>query len=302
MVRPFDVVCIGHATLDHIVLVEGPLPRDGRVYAGDFSEAGGGPAATAAVTLARLGRRVAMVGAVGADVTGHRIREALADTGVDVGNLELLPGVRSPTSVILVDGRAGTRTILAYLGTGGPLRLPDAALAAARSARWVHVDHRGYEAVSAARTGIDPALLSIDAGHPRWPIDLHGVALFAPSIAFLRDRYPGQTRARAMRAALAEGARAVVVTDGARGSWARTADGAWHADALAVAAVSTLGAGDVFHGALLDGMLDGLEWPAALRRASVAAALSCRSLDGRSAIPDASELERAMAGGSDAAP
>ena len=302
MAKPFDVVCIGHATLDHLVRVKGPLPRDGRVYADDFIEAGGGPAATAAVTLARLGRRVAMVGAVGADTTGHRIREGLADTGVDVTHLELQPGVRSPTSVVLVDGRAGTRTILAYLGTGGPLRLPGAALEAARSATWVHVDRLGYEAVSSARGAIDPALLSIDAGHPRWSVDLDGVGLFAPSIAFLRDRYPGRTRDRALRAALAEGVRAVVVTDGARGSWARTADGAWHAEAHQVDAVSTLGAGDVFHGALLDGRLDGRDWPDALRRASVAASLSCRALDGRSAIPDAIELDDAMADGPDEAP
>ncbi len=302
MVKPFDVVCIGHATLDHLVLVEGPLPRDGRVYVDRFLEAGGGPAATAAVTLARLGRRVAMVGAVGADATGHRIRDGLADAGVDVGHLELQPGVRSPTSVVLVDGRAGTRTILAYLGTGGPLRLPGAALMAARSATWVHVDRLGYEAVSSARAMIRPALLSIDAGHPRWSVDLHDVGLFASSIAFLRDRYPGQTRARAMQAALAEGARAVVVTDGAHGSWARTAGGAWHAKAHEIDAVSTLGAGDVFHGALLDGRLLGLDWPAALRRASVAAALACRALDGRSAIPDATELEHAIAEKPDAAP
>jgi sugar/nucleoside kinase (ribokinase family) len=59
--------------------------------------------------------------------------------------------------------------------------------------------------------------------------------------------------------------------------------------------VSTLGAGDVFHGALLASLLDGSPLPDALQRAVVAAALSCRALDGRGAIPDASELDAAVA-------
>ena len=54
--------------------------------------------------------------------------------------------------------------------------------------------------------------------------------------------------------------------------------------------VSTLGAGDVFHGALLAAFVRGLELREALRAANRCAALSCRALDGRSAIPDWEEL------------
>ena len=49
--------------------------------------------------------------------------------------------------------------------------------------------------------------------------------------------------------------------------------------------VSTLGAGDVFHGALLAAFAHGLELRDALTVANRTAALSCRALDGRSAIP-----------------
>ena len=54
--------------------------------------------------------------------------------------------------------------------------------------------------------------------------------------------------------------------------------------------VSTLGAGDVFHGALLAAFVRGLDLLAALEQANAAAALSCRALDGRSAIPTWEEL------------
>ena len=54
--------------------------------------------------------------------------------------------------------------------------------------------------------------------------------------------------------------------------------------------VSTLGAGDVFHGALLACLDRGLPLRDALVRANACAALSCRALDGRSAIPTIAEV------------
>jgi sugar/nucleoside kinase (ribokinase family) len=45
------VVCVGLATRDTIVLVPAFPQPDGRVVARDLAVAGGGPAATAAVTL-----------------------------------------------------------------------------------------------------------------------------------------------------------------------------------------------------------------------------------------------------------
>ena len=63
-----------------------------------------------------------------------------------------------------------------------------------------------------------------------------------------------------------------------------------------VEVVSTLGAGDVFHGALLACLARGLAARATrCVRANACAALSCRALDGRSAIPTWDELERSIA-------
>jgi bifunctional ADP-heptose synthase (sugar kinase/adenylyltransferase) len=56
----------------------------------------------------------------------------------------------------------------------------------------------------------------------------------------------------------------------------------------------TLGAGDVFHGALVAALVREMPLPEALAYANAAAALSCRGLDGRSGIPDDAET-RALA-------
>jgi sulfofructose kinase len=266
------VVCVGLATLDTIAAVLRHPEADERVVASELVVAGGGPAATAAVTLARLGVATAFVGAVGDDEAGLAIREGLAAEGIDVSELGVRPGARSPQSVVLVSGQS--RAIAAHSGTVGPLELTERALALCREADWVHVDHVGYPARPPARR------LSVDGGNPIAGLDLAGVALYAPTEAMLESRFGTAADA------LAAGAGLVVVTRGARGALAYTVEG----DVLEVPSppidvVSTLGAGDVFHGALLAGLIHERPLRDALELACECAALSCRALDGRSAVP-----------------
>jgi sugar/nucleoside kinase (ribokinase family) len=266
------IACVGLATRDTILRVpEHPSP-DGRVVADDLVVAGGGPAATAAVTLARLGVDAAFFGAVGDDEAGAFVRDGLAAEGVDVAGLAVVAGARTPQSVILV-GPRGERSIVHRPGS--------AEFGAVEPhAEWVHVDHVGF--------GRARGRLSVDGGNPIEALDLHGVALYAPTEERLRADFGDA------QAALAAGAEAVVVTRGAGGSYAVTQDGRVDAAGVPCDPVSTLGAGDVFHGALLAYLVRGAPLEDALRAANTAASLSCRALDGRSAIPTLDELEVAL--------
>ncbi|HSL63921.1 MAG TPA: PfkB family carbohydrate kinase [Gaiellaceae bacterium] len=275
------VVCVGLATLDHIAAVSRQPAPDELVFATDFAVAGGGPAATAAVTLARLGVETAFVGAVGDDDVGAVIRDGLAREGVDVSELRVVPGARSPQSAIFVGG--GLRTIAAFRGGGlPPLELSPRARDLCLAAAWVHVDQTGYGAAVPLRGRIR---LSVDGGNPIDGLDLRDVALYAPTESALRDGFGGPA------AALEAGAELVVVTRGAEGSVAYGRGGeVVEAPGETVAVVSTLGAGDVFHGALLARLVAGAALPDALTFANRCAARSCRALDGRSGIPTAAEL------------
>ena len=71
------VVCVGLATRDTILAVPRHPAADELVFASDAAVAGGGPAATAAVALARLGVPSYFVGAVGDDEAGAFIRAGL---------------------------------------------------------------------------------------------------------------------------------------------------------------------------------------------------------------------------------
>ena len=272
-----DVVCVGLATRDTILAVPRHPGADELVLATDVAVAGGGPAATAAVALARLGIATAFVGAVGDDETGVFIRDGLEAEGVDVSELAVVPGRRSPESAIYVG--PGTRAIAAFRGDMGPLRLSERAERLCREAAWVHVDQTGFGSVPR------DVRLSIDAGNQIDDLDVDGVALYGPTEAALERDFGSAD------AALAAGAQLVVVTRGAQGCTAYSAEGAVEAPATPVQdPVSTLGAGDVFHGALLAALIRELPVADALAFANRAAALSCRALDGRSAIPTLEEV------------
>lgn len=287
--KTFEIVCVGLATSDLVVeLPYWPEP-DGRLEVDGLHRSGGGPAATAAVAAARLGRSVAMCGAIGADEIGTTVRQALAGEGVDVSFLVRRPG-DTPESVILLDASRATRTILHAPGATLDGLAPPAR-AAANAAAWVHVDHAGWPL---ARE-LDRSKLSVDGGNPIDGLELEGMGLYAPTAAALRDRYPGLPLGAALTAALDEGVRRVAVTLGADGALAADSSGAWRVGPATTEVRSTLGAGDVFHGALLAAMVAGRELPDALRTATLAAGLSCRGLDGREAIPDAAELDDHLA-------
>jgi sugar/nucleoside kinase (ribokinase family) len=273
------VVCVGYATLDTILAIPGHPDSDDRVVASALEFAGGGAAATAAVALARLDVPVSFVGAIGDDDAGAFIREGLERERVDVSELRVVPGARSPQSTILVEG--ANRTIISFAGTVPQLELSAGARELCRAAEWVHVDHAGY----AAARALDGLRLSIDGGNPIPGLDLRGVALYAPTERALEAHFGDAG------AALDAGAELVVVTRGGEGSYSVAKDTEpVFAPAYPVDVLSTLGAGDVFHGALLAQLVSDVPLPEALATANRCAALSCRGLDGRSAIPTAQEL------------
>ena len=120
------IVCVGLATCDTIYAVPHHPAPDERVVATERVVAGGGPAATAAVTIARLGVDVRFVGVIDGELEGvETVRR---------------PG-RMVESTILVEGDG--RTIVTE--DAEPF---DVAPKVLEGAEWVHVDHVGYHAIT----------------------------------------------------------------------------------------------------------------------------------------------------------
>jgi len=288
------VICLGHTTLDAIWTVDALPHRAGKTRADSYASQGGGMAATAAVTAARLGAFAQFWGRAGDDPAAAAMRDELGACGVDVTNFRVFEGAPSSVSAVIVDA-AGERMIVNFRGgpfprDAGwlPLREVDDAHAVLGDPRWPE----GALALFAqARSAGVPTLLDGDVAEPGvfdalLPLVDYAVFSSEGLASCLGQPLDALEVEAGLRAARARGCRVAAVTLGARGvTWD---DGmvVRHLPAFAVDVVDTNGAGDVFHGALAFAL--GACWPLgdALRFASAAAALKCSRGAGRAAIPD----------------
>jgi len=279
-----QVVFVGTAALDSIALVEELPGEDARVEALDLAIVGGGNASTAAVACARLGVDVEFAGVVGDDEYGTRVIAQLDSEGVGTRHVIVDPDATTPCSLVLVSRASGKRAIVTRPATRSP--------GVPTGFDWVHVDKSGYPGLraNAARS----SKISVDDGNEIPGIELAAMTLYVPTLTVLRGRFPGLSIPGALTAAREAGASTVVATAGSQGAYGADASGLYFVPGVRVPVVSTLGAGDVFHGALLAATVLGLALPEAIRLANVTAAMSCRALDGRSGIPTLSEVEAAL--------
>jgi sulfofructose kinase len=286
-----QAVCVGVITIDTIALVDQYPGEDERVIAEEISRAGGGPAAVAAVALSRLGVKSAIVGTIGDDADGKEVLRIFAKEGVDTSGISI-GSTATAGSVIVASKEHSARAI----STRQPVvqaPINDAAKKLIAQAQWIHVDHVGItrlEEIGVSR-GKGPQI-SFDAGYGVEGFDPNVVDLFVPTDRQMALRFPGIDLAVALENDSMKAGNTVVATQGSAGSAGFSPEtGLVTAPGFKVDVTSTLGAGDVFHGALVAQLIQGHSLQDAMRRANAVAALSCRGLDGQSKIPTTTELD-----------
>jgi ribokinase len=300
-VKAWDAIGIGLVVRDVSVLLDRYPKPDEKMRARELHESGGGPAPTALVTLARLGRKTALSGTVGDDAVGRFLVEGLSREGVDVRAVSVRPDFVTPTSVILVEG--GRRTIFEPpRGVDFPLDWSDVEKLPLEEASALLVDARVVEVqIRAARIVREAGgLVILDCGHPREGVD----SLIAESdIAIFAHSYPAALHGEDVdvrefledvRSRLPRSGPAIAgVTLGQRGCAIVSPDeGFIEIAAPRVQALDTTGAGDVFHGAFLHAFLKTGSAESSARFANVAAARKCEGMTGRAPIPPEEEIWR----------
>ncbi|MFT3769169.1 MAG: PfkB family carbohydrate kinase [Minicystis sp.] len=115
MARSFDVICAGEA-LSHLAATGGGIARD----AASLRLRPGGGAVNAALALARQGLRVGLATAIGDDSFGRALFDRIAEAGVDVGGVALVPRA----GLVFVQGDAGR--VVCYREEAPPLAVPAA--------------------------------------------------------------------------------------------------------------------------------------------------------------------------------
>jgi sulfofructose kinase len=282
------VICLGLSALDQIWRVPAFFSGGSqKIRSLEFVTMGGGMAATAAVTVARLGGMAAFWGRGGEDTAGCEMRSALSEEGVDVSQFKLFPNGQSSVSGVLVDS-SGERQIVNFRGQFPeqadwlPLSEVGAASAVLADPRWL----AGAVAVfKAARAKAIPTIFDADVADEEvfntlLPLTDH--AIFSePALC----GFAGSADDEALAGIAKFGCSVAAVTRGVNGvSWFKS-NVTRRQPGYLVEAIDTTGAGDVFHGAYAFAIGARLEADDAMSFAAAAAALKCTRPGGRAGIP-----------------
>jgi ribokinase len=282
------VVVVGSINLDIVVAVERhPAPGE-TVIGGDRRELPGGKGANQAVAAARLGAATAMVGRVGADEAGRRMRDNLEREGVGVASVREDDEAPTGVALIAVDAR-GENTIVVSPGANARLDARDveAAREVLEGAAVTLVQHEVPPAAVRAAIARAGGTVVLNPAPAR---SLDGaVHVLVPNRGELEALAGRGGDPEALARGLA-GARAVVVTLGAQGALVVEGERAERIAAPEVSAVDTTGAGDTFCGALAQALAEGAALVEAARWATRAAAISVTRAGAQGGMPRRGEL------------
>ena len=295
--RPVRLLMAGLSCLDHLWHVAHFPPTNSRTPTQGYRSQGGGPAATAAVTAARLGAYAELWALHGDDNNGAQALAELEHFGVNCSQLKQLRNSASVVSGVLVTPD-GERYIFPYF----PENLES------------HADAQNWD--FSRLNGID-CLLS-DARHPAMneavmrEAKARGIPIvgdFSNTRHWQLSRYAdyllvsqecaqevlGRDDPEAALAAIKQfDSQLVGVTLGEQGFLFEQQGRLRHIPAFEVEVVDSTGAGDVFHGAFAFAVAQRWELEYCALFASVTAALACTALGGRAGIPEVHTVQQLL--------
>lgn len=289
------IVVFGSLNMDLVVRVP-HAPAAGETLLGhSIADIPGGKGANQAVSCARQGGSVRMIGCVGDDAHGKALRDSLERDGIDTASLRTVAGEPTGTALILVED-SGQNRIVMIPGANARLEADEAALkqqvqgAAFLVAQFETPLDQVARAIAVAHEAGCKVLLNpspVQAiAEPLWPkIDTLVVNEIEAQTLCGQSADSPEEAAHAGQALRAKGIARVVVTLGSRGAVAVDADGARHHPAPQVQAVDTTAAGDTFLGALAVALGEGQGFDEAVRLGIRAAALCIQQPGAQPSIP-----------------
>lgn len=293
-----DVVGLGLNAMDYITIVpEFPAPES-KVAISEVRLEPGGQVATALVTCRRLGLDVRYIGSVGSDDLGRAQLASLEAEGIPTDHVRVVSGATTQMAIAIIQEGVGERTILWHrdprlIYPAGELRAE-----VITDARLLHLDGRDSEAAlraaRIARSAGIPVMVDIDKRYDETTERLLETVdyLIAAEEFALGFTASGNARDAVLGLAKRFPRARVGVTLGARGAIFVGKGGLVESPAFDVPVRDTTGAGDVFHGAFIFGVLEGWNLETTTRFAHAAAAMKCREPGARTGIPRLGEIQR----------
>jgi ribokinase len=289
------IAVLGSTNMDLVAYAE-RAPQLGETVTGrEFRTIPGGKGANQAIAAARAGATVSMIGAVGHDSYGVRLRETLEHSGVDTDSLRTIE-CPSGTAHIVVDDEGGNAIVVipGANGTVDHLAPGDEGVIASADRLLLQLEIPLAAVVAGAQAARRHGVHTILTPSPVRPLPpelLDSIDLLVANereAAALTDR----TDPRDAAAALLDLVPQVVVTLGAAGSLYLTRDAQpLVIPAPRVTAVDSTGAGDTFVGALAVALAEEKPVREALSWAAAAAALAVQREGASTSMPYRPEIE-----------
>lgn len=250
-----------------------------------LSRCAGGSAANTIVALAEFGGTAAFVGKIGNDPTGEFFLKDMRDLGVTI-DVKPAPAATGTCAVLITED--AQRTMLTNLGASATLGVDDIHEAMIVSAKYVYIEGyllpgpetkaAAYKAIDLAKknnvkvafTASDPFLVNM-LKDEIWDLITGPVDLFfcneeeAKSLTGESDPIQGAAK-------IHQHCENVALTLGEKGSIVMHGGDTLPIEGVAVDAIDTTGAGDMYAGGLLYGITNGMDWQQAGHLASHASA------------------------------
>ena len=295
----FDVCALGGVCWDFVGIVDCYPELDEKALLSEVVQMGGGLSGTAMAAVAALGGKAGIFGRIGDDDFGQKILAGFRQERVDTAGLEVLPGITSQFAFCVAHRETGRRSIFWKPGTYERMRPGDVDLAALTDCQCLLVDHHhlaaATDAARHARAEGLPVVADIERVQPGAVEFIQAVEVPILPRGFVRALSGEDDLDRAARYVQSLGPKTVVITCGDEGVLAYSGGERLHQPAFCVQpVVDTTGAGDVFHGAFAYGLALGYDLPRNLAFASAVAALSCRGLGGRGALPTMEQVRQLL--------
>ncbi|MFJ5777255.1 ribokinase [Streptomyces sp. NPDC093094] len=289
------IAVLGSTNMDLVAYVPKAPQRGETVTGREFRTVPGGKGANQAIAAAHAGATVSMVGAVGNDSFGARLRSVLEHSGVDTDHLRTVEGP-SGTAHIVVDDEGGNAIVVipGANGTVDHLAPGDEGLIANADALLLQLEIPMPAVLAGAQAARAHGIRTILTPAPAQPLPielLNAVDLLVPN-EHEAATLTGRTDPRSAAVALLEEVPEVIVTLGPAGCLyaARGAEPVT-VPAPQVTAVDSTAAGDTFVGTLAVALGEGRPMPEALRWAAEAAALSVQREGASTSMPYRSEID-----------
>lgn len=284
------VAGVGQCSLDVCAVVDRYPEVNTKEEVLQCEEQGGGPVATALVTLSRFRIATRFAGVVGDDDAGYKILQSLLSEHVDTTYLMERENATSQQAFVAVERESGRRTIFWQRPSGAALAPEELDDDFFRGVKFLLLDGRMKEvSFAAARKARELGIpVMLDAGSMRdGMLELAKLCDYVVGSEPFAEALGWNGDATAFAATVREqGWGTTTITVGDRGSYTYHGFRSIHVPAYEVEVVDTNGAGDVFHGAYIAGILQGWDLETILYFASAAAALKCTKIGGRAGIPD----------------